>query len=51
MNSVNQILPAAGSNIGVEDVTALIRSLGWKKLEHAYIRQGGSAPASNCSDL
>ncbi len=34
MNSVNQILPAAGSNIGVEDVTALIRSLGWKKLEH-----------------
>ncbi len=34
MKTANQILATANSNIGVEDVTALIRSLGWKKLDH-----------------
>lgn len=34
MKIANQILPATESNIGVEDVTALIRYLGWEKIPH-----------------
>ncbi|MGC8541536.1 MAG: hypothetical protein ACP5QA_13035 [Phycisphaerae bacterium] len=34
MNTAERILPTANPNIGVEDVTAVIRSLGWTKTNH-----------------